>query len=163
MSETDQSSPGYAAFVVNTFAISEELDQNFKERKGCINDWSYLRNIFVSTFGFNLLNYQWPENYTKPKFLHDGVELCTDTNNLCLMCQIRLTDHSRSKYFLLAISSHGAVLDGEQVVYFCDGQSVKVQDILDNLRDEVCPTLKGKQRVVILQVCRKIEGETGTL
>lgn len=158
---TEQKFPGHAAFVVNLQPIDKSVAPIFEAREECRNDDDYLTNVFLSTFGFREIEFETRLDFTKRMFLHDGDEFCKDDKKSCLMCRIRVADHSQCEYFVLAISSHGAVEDGEQVVYFTDGVSVRVKDILHILTDEMCPSLKGKQRVLILQICRTIEGDTG--
>ncbi|RWS19558.1 caspase-3-like protein, partial [Leptotrombidium deliense] len=61
---------------------------------------------------------------------------------------------SRYNILLLFIMSHGVVEKGKLYLKDSRGSKIAVDDILDLLQDTNSPSLKGKQKLVFVQVCR---------
>ena len=60
----------------------------------------------------------------------------------------RRTDHTNCNSFVMALMSHG----DEGVIYSTD-DCVDIKDFVDLFRGDNCPTLNGKPKIFIFQVC----------
>lgn len=159
-----QDFPGYAAFVVNIESKGNIGTSEFKTRSAAREDIGNLQTVFTETLGLEWIN--------KHRYSHESLSLTqwdhrkgksTDSSNDecdCLRCHIARLDHSKSKCFVLAISSHGRELT-ETEIFFSDGKSLRLTEVFEALNDKNCPSLKGKPRIIILQVCRSNYTDTG--
>lgn len=148
--------PGYAMLVVNTNPKGDSGKFEFKIREGANEDSANLQLVFIEKLGFKWLNQDCHEDVTTLQWDHrKGKQLAPGPEGdcQCLRCRIIYTDHTDSKYFVLAISSHGREITETEII-FSDGNSIHLSEIFEALNDVNCPTLKGKPRIIILQVCR---------
>ena len=165
-------SRGYAVIITNRdFRLHEvyraaypgmEIDDS--TRYGAGVDDENLQYIFDTKLKFNLLENRTYMNVNKYHYkLHDQpfwIHSKPPLNKIhckCLSCKIQTTDHSGTDCFVLAISTHGVQVDGEQEIclsddLFCD--RLKLADIIETLNDENCRSLAGKLRIIILNMCR---------
>lgn len=147
---------GYIAFIVN---IKGKPEDKFEERKGAGEEITNLQTVFVDKLRFKWINSDQDkhESLTLVQWDHSKAYKNTAYKNRtdckCLRCLITSQNHSNSKCFILAISSHGQELSETEVI-FADGESLKLTEIFEALSDANIPTLQGKPRIIILQVCR---------
>jgi hypothetical protein len=149
--------PGYAALVVNIESVRPDLN-DFRPRPSAREDITNLLHIFnklgltcineSSSDHTNLTVGQWDHNRAS-NHTNSDVENC----GACLRCKIRSKDHSESRCFFLAMSSHGREIT-ETEVMFSDEESVKLTEIFDALSDKNCPSLKGIPRIILILACR---------
>ncbi|XP_053392916.1 uncharacterized protein LOC123542923 [Mercenaria mercenaria] len=138
-------------------------------RRGADEDDTNLQYVFDTKLRFQLLDnrtyknvYKYPyETFDVPFWIHNKPsEQAPPINQAqckCLSCRIQMTDHSKTDCFVLAISTHGVQVDGEQEICFSDeylADRVTLSDVIETLSDENCPTLRGKPRIIILNLCR---------
>ena len=152
---------GFAFFIVNINDRSTQSStgSTFAERLGAQNDPPNLDMTFgMQGMGFDWVNQHpdWHMDLTVDKWDHtlgasNGNQV--DKSKCCLKCHIQSLDHSDCEYFLLAISSHGKEITEPEVI-FSDNKSVYLSEIIAAISDTNCPTLAGKPRIIILQVCR---------
>lgn len=173
--EKGLSAPGNNAFLQNsvTSDIPEtthqsgatQNDDDFIQRLGAENDASYLQ----ATFGQGGMGFEWKNqsaawhlNLSADKWDHRIREPKGNENRAecCLRCHIQSLDYSDSEYFLLAISSHGREIRETEII-FSDCKCVCLSEIYEALSDVNCPTLKGKPKILVLQVCRVASREKG--
>lgn len=159
---------GYAVLVTNIdFPIITEFDKDQcsgdPTRRGGHADDTNLQFIFNTKLNFELLDNRTYKNVARhccdktfPEFwIHDDMPPSDQCG--CLCCKIQNTDHSKSECFVLAISTHGLLVDGNQEICFSDdmfGNWTRLSEIIDVLNDDNCKTLKGKPRIILLQLCR---------
>ena len=157
---------GYAVIITNKEFPAIDLPNKASEyptRYGAGVDNDNLRFIFCTKLKFQLLENKtfMDVNQTPSKrlpfWIHDK-PITNKADCKCLSCKIQTTDHSGTDCFVLAISTHGVQKKGEQEIWFSDDfaarDRLKLTDIIQTLNDDNCETLKGKPRIIILNMCR---------
>lgn len=147
--------PGYAMLIVNIKPKGNNGTFEFNVREGANEDSPNLQTVFIEKLGFKWINADCHEDVTIQEWDHRKVGQPDTSECKCLRCRITKTDHSRSKCFVLAISTHGWEIT-ETEILFSDGNSILLTEIFEALNDKNCPSLAGKARIIILQVCRSI-------
>jgi len=154
------------AIMLTNVGIPED-NTVFPYRKAGERDLDNMRAIFVHGFGFPLLNQSYYNtNVPVRRWNHkwaDAKRQYGDTRPnqapCCISCLVRNSDFRNVDTVLLYISTHGVQSKGELKLQFLseyadEDTMVPIQEVVDLLSDRSCPTLKGKQRIVILQACR---------
>ena len=78
--------------------------------------------------------------------------------------EIKSTVESYSKRkhkgaFFLAILSHGTTENNEALACGTDGKTVKIEDLQKFFTAAVCPSLRGKPKIFLIDTCRGDKGE----
>lgn len=147
---------GHAVFINNIKAKGNDGKFEFSFREGANEDTSNLQNVFITNLRMKWLNSDCFDSLTTEQWDHRKSKNAPQVNEdscRCIRCLIKHTDHSLSKCFVLAISSHGREVTETEII-FSDGNSILLTEILEALNDANCPSLAGKPRIIILNTCR---------
>jgi len=113
--------------------------------------------VSVSSHGQGDIGDQFYKNLGTKEFNH-RLQKGPKSENLsmtvcpCISCQLRDKDFNGYDCLVLTISSHGLELDGEAMVSCVDGNLLPISEIYKAIN---CPSLKGKPKILIIEVCRK--------
>ena len=67
----------------------------------------------------------------------------------------KMVDGAKPQCFVLFVLSHGDILvNGTEVVFGTDGETVSKMEIKDALSDTACPVLREVPRILFYQCCR---------
>jgi len=141
--------PGYAVIITN----------HTTQRQGAEEDETNLEYVFVTKFGFHLLNgphnlHNLRRNLTLNQWKCGG-----DCENQCIQCLIKASQDAKGReYFLFAVSAHGRTGNKGLEIQF-DGGTVLLQDVVDFLNGPDC--MKGKQVIMIIEACRSTDETKG--
>lgn len=138
-----------------------EAEFKFESRLGADKDAGIMKRVFVDVFGFkhfkadgkfftNLTITDW--NHALPKNRANMPPL--EDNCHCVCCSIKRFNFELCDCLALTISSHGIENDGETMISFVDGYLLPVSEIFEALGDANCLGLKGKPKLLFIQVCR---------
>ncbi|XP_015748693.1 PREDICTED: uncharacterized protein LOC107328481 [Acropora digitifera] len=61
------------------------------------------------------------------------------------------TNHDKFVAFVLIVMSHG---DDKDCIFGVDNDSISVRNLMKEFQAEMCPSLKGKPKILIMQTCR---------
>jgi len=139
--------PGYAVIITN----------HETQRQGAVEDEKNLGYVFVTKFGFQLLNRN--EHNLRRNLTLNRWKCGRNCRNQCIQCLIKASQDAKSReYFLFAVSAHGRTGNKGLEIQF-DGGTVLLQDVVDFLNAPDC--LKGKQVIMIIEACRSTDKTKG--
>ncbi|XP_052212297.1 uncharacterized protein LOC127831365 [Dreissena polymorpha] len=162
---------GEAIIFSNQFPHNQD-----SRREGAETEKRNLEKVFVTTLKFEYLNGTslngdisrklWDHNES------DNPIKCQADNPSCIKCLIRFKANANTKYFLLAICSHGHTQDGDLLISLADDDQnepstkrkrvatcsqpcddrMKLGDVIEFLKE--CEPLKTKTVIMIIETCR---------
>ncbi len=67
------------------------------------------------------------------------------------VARVAQEDHSNDSCIVVAILTHGGILDSQQILYSYDG-TYKLRELIEACTSEKCKTLHGKPKIFFVQV-----------
>lgn len=145
---------GYVLSIVN---IKGEADKGFK-RPGAEKDGDIIIDIFVKRFGSQTFKegVKYFLNLKATDFNHElSLEDKPVANCTCVCCLLKRTKFTGMDCLVLTVSSHGCLIDGEEMIQFVDGELLPVSEVYKAVD---IPTLKKITKILIIQACRSRPG-----
>ncbi|KAH3888839.1 caspase-like [Dreissena polymorpha] len=152
--------PGAAFFVLNCGVQDGPSSNIFRYRDGAGYDQDNMHYLFITQFGFELINTQKTKDFYRSDWDHtyNPTKRECPKGAMCMMCLIKQTDYSSYENIVVHISSEGCCGDsgGIAIQFLSDSvtEYIPLAKIVEAFSDTSCPGLKGKTRILIIQACR---------
>ncbi|XP_052241166.1 uncharacterized protein LOC127851354 isoform X2 [Dreissena polymorpha] len=156
--------------VVISVNVGKEGDKDakFPYRKGAEKEKANLEKVFVDHFKFEYLNRDvLNDDLSRTQWDHDLDEVRMDPNRRtncdgkCLRCLVEKKADPKSKYFVLALTSHGYTSDGElNILMPGDNSFLALTDVIMTLKSS--KKLEEKIVIIIVDACRVTRDEKST-